>query len=51
MLSMGLEQKIREEMARGYMSNRELENAIHAFGSRCSNISKIYRYMICNTTC
>jgi len=34
---------ITEEMARGYMSNAELEIAVHAFGSRCSNISRIYR--------
>ncbi|TKW19614.1 hypothetical protein SEVIR_4G031700v4 [Setaria viridis] len=33
---------ITEEMARGYMSNAELEIAVHAFGSRCSNISRIY---------
>jgi len=31
-------------MARGYMSNAELEIAVHAFGSR-SNISRIYRYI------
>ena len=37
--------KFREEMARGYMSNAELEIAVHAFGSRCSNISRIYRYI------
>ncbi|KAF8697640.1 hypothetical protein HU200_035829 [Digitaria exilis] len=29
-------------MARGYMTNAELESAVHAFGSRCSNISRIY---------
>ncbi|TVT97526.1 hypothetical protein EJB05_57230 [Eragrostis curvula] len=34
--------RITEEMVRGYMSNHELENAIHAFGSRCPNISRIY---------
>ncbi|WVZ82597.1 hypothetical protein U9M48_029846 [Paspalum notatum var. saurae] len=34
--------RITEEMARGYMSNAELETAIHAFGSRCSNISRVY---------
>ncbi|XP_039806484.1 carboxypeptidase SOL1-like [Panicum virgatum] len=33
---------ITEEMARGYMSNAELEIAVHAFGSRRSNISRIY---------
>jgi len=37
--------KFGEEMARGYMSNAELEIAVHAFGSRCSNISRIYRYI------
>ena len=36
-------------MARGYMSNAELEIAVHAFGSRCSNISRIYRYMMHDT--
>ncbi|PUZ62240.1 hypothetical protein GQ55_4G341000 [Panicum hallii var. hallii] len=33
---------ITEEMTRGYMSNAELETAVHAFGSRCSNISRVY---------
>ncbi|PWZ27623.1 Carboxypeptidase SOL1 [Zea mays] len=35
--------RITEEMVRGYMSNTELETAVHAFGSRCSNISRVYR--------
>ncbi|ONM03037.1 carboxypeptidase SOL1 isoform X5 [Zea mays] len=30
------------QMVRGYMSNTELETAVHAFGSRCSNISRVY---------
>lgn len=34
--------QITEEMVRGYMSNTELETAVHAFGSRCSNISRVY---------
>lgn len=34
--------RITEEMVRGYMSNTELETAVHAFGSRCSNISRVY---------
>ncbi|CAN6165163.1 unnamed protein product [Urochloa humidicola] len=33
---------ITDEMAHGYMTNIELETAIHTFGSRCSNISRIY---------
>jgi carboxypeptidase D len=37
-------------MARGYMSNAELEIAVHAFGSRCSNVSRIYRYLMYNTS-
>jgi carboxypeptidase D len=35
-------------MVRGYMSNTELETAVHAFGSRCSNISRVYRYTMYN---
>ncbi|EER89180.1 hypothetical protein BDA96_10G039200 [Sorghum bicolor] len=34
--------QITDEMVRGYMSNAELESAVHAFGSRCSNISRVY---------
>lgn len=34
--------RITEEMVCGYMSNTELETAVHAFGSRCSNISRVY---------
>ncbi|ONM03035.1 Carboxypeptidase SOL1 [Zea mays] len=34
-------------MVRGYMSNTELETAVHAFGSRCSNISRVYSFLIC----
>uniref|UniRef100_A0A0D3GCR5 Uncharacterized protein n=1 Tax=Oryza barthii TaxID=65489 RepID=A0A0D3GCR5_9ORYZ len=37
---------IMEELVRGYMSNSELEIAVHAFGSRCPNISRIYRYIM-----
>ncbi|KAL6861527.1 hypothetical protein ACP4OV_017227 [Aristida adscensionis] len=36
--------QITDEMVRGYMSNQELEAAVHAFGSRCSNISSIYSH-------
>ncbi|ONM03040.1 Carboxypeptidase SOL1 [Zea mays] len=35
-------------MVRGYMSNTELETAVHAFGSRCSNISRVYRVVMFN---
>ncbi|XP_062233628.1 carboxypeptidase SOL1 isoform X2 [Phragmites australis] len=34
--------RITEEMVYGYMTNPELEVAVHAFGSRCPNISRIY---------
>ncbi|XP_062228026.1 carboxypeptidase SOL1-like isoform X4 [Phragmites australis] len=34
--------RITEEMVHGYMSNSELEIAVHTFGSRCPNISRIY---------
>ncbi|KNA15694.1 hypothetical protein SOVF_095880, partial [Spinacia oleracea] len=34
--------KSRNDVAKGYMSNADLENAIMAFGERCSNISRIY---------
>lgn len=34
--------KPRIDVAQGYMSNADLENAIMAFGERCSNISRIY---------
>lgn len=34
--------KPRIDVAKGYMSNADLENAIIAFGERCSNISRIY---------
>uniref|UniRef100_A0A7C9EW66 Peptidase M14 domain-containing protein n=2 Tax=Opuntia streptacantha TaxID=393608 RepID=A0A7C9EW66_OPUST len=34
--------KPRIDVAQGYMSNADLENAIMAFGKRCSNISQIY---------
>ncbi|KMT19605.1 hypothetical protein BVRB_1g012210 [Beta vulgaris subsp. vulgaris] len=30
------------DLTRGYMSNADLENAIMAFGERCSNISRVY---------
>ncbi|KAL8172388.1 hypothetical protein V2J09_024192 [Rumex salicifolius] len=30
------------DLARGYMTNAELENAVMAFGEKCSNISRIY---------
>ena len=33
---------ITEELVRGYMSNSELEIAVHAIGSRYPNISRIY---------
>lgn len=35
-----------DEMVSGYMSNSELEMAIKEFGRRCSNISRVYRYII-----
>ncbi|XP_021737639.1 carboxypeptidase SOL1-like isoform X1 [Chenopodium quinoa] len=34
--------KPRIDVTKGYMSNEDLENAIMAFGERCSNISRIY---------
>uniref|UniRef100_A0A0E0L7Q0 Peptidase M14 domain-containing protein n=1 Tax=Oryza punctata TaxID=4537 RepID=A0A0E0L7Q0_ORYPU len=33
---------VTEELIHGYMSNSELEIAVHAIGSRCPNISRIY---------
>ncbi|GAB4845184.1 suppressor of los1-1 [Ancistrocladus abbreviatus] len=32
----------RVDLAQGYMSNDDLENAVMAFGERCNNISRIY---------
>ena len=31
------------DLAKGYMTNADLEKAIKQFGQRCSNISRIYR--------
>lgn len=31
------------DVARGYMTNSDLEKAVKAFGKRCGNISRIYR--------
>ncbi|KAK9748727.1 hypothetical protein RND81_02G076100 [Saponaria officinalis] len=36
------EPKLSADVAQGYMSNADLENAVMAFGERCSNISRIY---------
>ncbi|CAM8945520.1 unnamed protein product [Rhodiola kirilowii] len=33
---------ISDELAKGYMTNSDLERAVKAFGRRCSNISRIY---------
>uniref|UniRef100_A0A7N0VN70 Peptidase M14 domain-containing protein n=1 Tax=Kalanchoe fedtschenkoi TaxID=63787 RepID=A0A7N0VN70_KALFE len=33
---------ISDELARGYMTNSDLEKAVKAFGRRCGNISRIY---------
>lgn len=33
----------RIDVARGYMTNLELEKAVKEFGQRCSHISRIYR--------
>ena len=35
----------RIDIARGYMTNSELEKAVKEFGRRCSNISRIYRWL------
>uniref|UniRef100_A0A0D9WLQ4 Peptidase M14 domain-containing protein n=1 Tax=Leersia perrieri TaxID=77586 RepID=A0A0D9WLQ4_9ORYZ len=34
--------RVTDDLTHGYMSNSELEIAVHDFGSRCSNISRIY---------
>ncbi|KAG6408488.1 hypothetical protein SASPL_131504 [Salvia splendens] len=34
-----------EKLAKGYMSNSDLQNAMQEFNSRCPNISRIYRYL------
>lgn len=34
------------DVAQGYMTNSELEAAIMAFGKRCNNISRVYRWFL-----
>lgn len=34
------------DVAQGYMTNSDLEKAIKAFGQRCSNISRVYRWLL-----
>ncbi|KAJ3683618.1 hypothetical protein LUZ60_013845 [Juncus effusus] len=36
------EPEITNELTKGYMSNFELEKAVKEFGTRCSNISRVY---------
>lgn len=38
-----LQLKRLEELAKGYMSNADLENAMMSLNRRCSGISRVYR--------